>query len=142
LLEANVDDMTPEAVGAATKALFEAGAVDVFTTAVMMKKNRPGILISCLAGLDNAARVEDAFFTHTSTFGLRRTLVERSKLSRRFETVETQYGPVRIKLGSRGGRALRAVPEYDDVLKASRAAGVSFDTVYQEAIRNYHSGGA
>jgi len=138
LLEANIDDMTPEAIGAAANALFDAGAYDVFTTAVMMKKGRPGFLISCLLAPEDVTKVEDAFFRHTSTFGLRRTVVERCKLSRHFETVQTRYGEVRIKIGCRGENIIRAVPEYDDVLKASRCANVSFDTVYQESLQRYY----
>lgn len=135
VIETNLDDTTGEVVADASRRLMEAGALDVFTTPILMKKGRPGLLLRCLAHEDTRGRIEQLIFEHTGTFGLRRSQWTRSMLGRRHETVQTPYGAVRVKLGLRGDDVLRVAPEYEDCRSAAEAHGVSVQQVMQEAIR-------
>jgi len=132
-LEANIDDASGETLGAAAQALFAAGALDVWLTPVTMKKGRPGVVLGCLA--DDAAleAVEAAVFRGTTTFGLRRWRVRRTKLAREHREVPTPFGPVRIKVGWRGGRIVTAMPEYEDCLRLAEARGLAFREVWEAA---------
>ncbi|HUX00402.1 MAG TPA: LarC family nickel insertion protein, partial [Phycisphaerae bacterium] len=134
LLEANLDDATGQTVGAATEALFEAGAVDVWVTAATMKKGRPGMVLSCLAPEGLVGAVEEAFFRETPTFGVRRVRAERSKLAREHVEVETRFGRVRVKVGRRGGRIVTASPEYEDCRRAAAERSVAVREVYGAAM--------
>jgi hypothetical protein len=133
LLEANLDDATGETLGAATRRLFAAGALDVWLVPVTMKKGRPGVILSCLADDAAVAEVEETIFRETTTFGVRRTRVQRSKLARELVEVATPMGAVRVKVGRRGGRVVTALPEYEDCLRVAEAAGVPFREVYEAA---------
>ncbi|MGB2796597.1 MAG: nickel pincer cofactor biosynthesis protein LarC [Phycisphaerae bacterium] len=134
LLEANVDDASGETLGAATQALFEAGALDVWLTAATMKKGRSGVVLACLAPEGLVAAVEDAIFRETPTFGVRRSAVERTKLAREHATVETAFGRVRVKVGRRGGRVVTASPEYEDCRRLAAERGVALREVYAAAM--------
>jgi uncharacterized protein (DUF111 family) len=134
LLEANVDDASGETLGAATQALFEAGALDVWLTAATMKKGRPGVVLACLAAEGLVAAVEEAIFRETPTFGVRRSAVERTKLAREHATVQTAFGPVRVKVGRRGGRVVTASPEYEDCRRLAAERGVALREVYAAAM--------
>jgi hypothetical protein len=133
LLEANLDDATGETLGAAMGRLFAAGALDVWLAPVTMKKGRPGVVLSCLADDTVVAGVEETIFRETTTFGVRRTRVQRSKLARELVEVATPLGAVRVKVGRRGGRVVTALPEYEDCLRVAEAAGVPFREVYEAA---------
>jgi uncharacterized protein (TIGR00299 family) protein len=139
LLEANVDDASGETLGAATQALFEAGALDVWLTAATMKKGRPGVVLACLAAEGLVAAVEEAIFRETPTFGVRRSAVERTKLAREHATVQTAFGPVRVKVGRRGGRVVTASPEYEDCRRLAAERGVGFREVYAAAVEAWRS---
>jgi len=141
LLEANLDDATGETLGAATQALFEAGALDVWLTPATMKKGRPGVVLASLAAENARGAVEKAIFTQTTTFGVRRRLLERTKLQREHVPVETRFGTVRIKVGRLGGRVVTALPEYEDCLGLAEERGVAFREVY-DAARAAHGRGA
>jgi len=134
LVEANLDDATGQTVGAATEALFEAGAVDVWVTAATMKKGRPGMVLSCLAPEGLVGAVEEAFFRETPTFGVRRSAVVRSKLAREHVEVETRFGRVRVKVGRRGGRVVTASPEYEDCRRLAAERGAALREVYGAAL--------
>jgi len=134
LLEANVDDASGETLGAATQALFEAGALDVWLTAATMKKGRPGVVLACLAAEGLVAAVEEAIFRETPTFGVRRSAVERTKLAREHATVQTAFGPVRVKVGRRGGQIVTASPEYEDCRRLAAERGVALREVYAAAM--------
>ncbi len=114
-LACNLDDMTPEALGFAQEQLWELGALEVYTTAIGMKKNRPGVLLTCLCRPQDAERCTQALLRHTTTLGVRRQELTRATLSRRFETCETPYGPVRMKYAGD-----KKKPEYEDVAKIAR----------------------
>ena len=110
----NVDDMTGEEIGYATGVLMDNGALDVFTTAVYMKKNRPGILFTVLVKLEDKEKFAKLIFEHTTTIGIRFSEMERFKLARREEKVMTKYGEVSFKV-SEGFGVSKVKPEYDDV---------------------------
>ena len=110
----NVDDMTGEETGYATELLMKEGALDVFTTPVGMKKNRPGILITCLCRPDEKDKFAKLIFENTTTIGIRYCLKDRFVLDRREETVMTRYGEVKVKI-SEGFGVKKVKPGYDDV---------------------------
>ncbi len=130
VLETNLDDATGQQVGHALDALFAAGAVDVFTTAIHMKKNRPGVLLTVLAPVDRVFACEEVLFTHTPTFGIRRHACSRTRLERRIETVDTKYGPVPVKVGMWAGRVLTVTPEHDDCVHLAAKCGVLLRDIY------------
>lgn len=132
-LEANIDDASGQQIGHAFASLLSAGALDVFTVPIQMKKNRPGVLLSVLVTPDRIAACEEILFTQTPTFGVRRYACSRRKLDRRMETVSTRFGDVRVKLGLRGGLVCVVAPEYDDCAAAAAAHRVSLKDVFFEA---------
>ena len=123
-LSCNVDDMTGEENGAAMERLYEAGAREVFTTAVGMKKSRPGIMITLLTDEEHEADLVRTLFAHTTTIGIRRSLMDRYVLDRREEVIDTPSGSVRCKV-SRGYGAEKRKYEYDDVAAVARKEGKS-----------------
>jgi uncharacterized protein (TIGR00299 family) protein len=133
VLEVNLDDCTGEQIGHAFEALFAAGALDVFATPVIMKKNRPGVLLSVLAPLDRQPACEDVLFAETTTFGIRAHPCRRRKLPRTIETVATPFGEIRVKIGRRGGRIVIASPEYEDCAQAAQRHGVPLREVMDAA---------
>jgi uncharacterized protein (TIGR00299 family) protein len=124
LLEANIDDMSGELVAPLFDALAEAGAVDVWSAPILMKKGRPAVQVSALAPPDAAAAVERAFFRNSTTLGLRRRPLERVVLARSFVKVETRYGAVRAKLAALDGEVLGAHPEFEDCRRLAARARV------------------
>jgi pyridinium-3,5-bisthiocarboxylic acid mononucleotide nickel chelatase len=133
VLEANIDDATGEQIGYCYEALFAAGALDVFTTPVIMKKNRPGVQLSVLAPRDRQRACEDVLFAETTTFGVRSHVCRRRKLERSIKKVATPFGEIRVKIGRRGGRVIIASPEYDDCASAAREHGVPLREVMDAA---------
>jgi uncharacterized protein (TIGR00299 family) protein len=133
LLETNIDDLTPEAVGRTVEALFSAGAKDAWVTPIVMKKSRPAFMLSCLVAPGLEERALDLIFRETTTLGVRRREATKWTLPR--ETVEVSVGGarVRVKVGRLHGDAVTISPEYDDVVAASDAGGVSFRVIYTEA---------
>ncbi|MCD8037707.1 MAG: nickel pincer cofactor biosynthesis protein LarC [Lachnospiraceae bacterium] len=123
-LRCNLDDMTPEAVGFAMDALFAAGALDVYTIPTGMKKNRPGVLLTCMCGQDKREEMLRLLFLHTTTLGVREYLCSRYVLNRTVETRQTKYGPVRVKRVS-GWGVQREKPEYDDIARIAKENGIS-----------------
>ena len=110
----NLDDMTPEKIGFVTELLMEEGAFDVYTTNIQMKKNRPGVLLTCLCRPENAELFAALIFKHTSTIGVRKTSYDRYTLSRREETRESAFGPVRVKVSS-GYGVQKEKAEFEDL---------------------------
>ncbi|GGD90534.1 UPF0272 protein [Paenibacillus nasutitermitis] len=134
VIEAQLDDMTGEALGYVMDRLFEAGAVDVFYTPVYMKKNRPATLVTVLTPEAALQRCEDTLLLETTTLGLRRTKWARRILKREMAVVTTGYGSIRMKLAIRDGRVFRFSPEYEDVAKAARENGIPFQEMYRLAV--------
>ena len=110
----NLDDMTPEKIGFVTELLMEEGAFDVYTTNIQMKKNRPGILLTCLCEMEEREKFTGLFFLHTSTRGVRYQVFERAKLESTFETRKTSYGNIRIKKSS-GYGIQKEKAEFEDL---------------------------
>lgn len=129
LLETNIDDMPGEVFGYLMERLFAAGALDVFYTPIMMKKNRPATKISVIIEAARRAEIEQILLTETTTFGVRAMSINRTKSERRIETVETPYGPVRRKRKEWQGRLIESVPEYDDVAALARQHGLPLRTI-------------
>ena len=132
-LSANIDDCTGELLGATIERLLAAGCLDAWATPIYMKKSRPAWTISALCGETDLPRAEQILFAETTTFGIRRRTMTRSKLSRVHETVETPYGPIRIKVGSRGGQEMTASPEFADCEAAAEAHHASIREVLAAA---------
>ena len=127
-LSCNVDDMTGEALGYALEKLFDAGAADAFFTPVYMKKNRPAYMLTCICPEAKVEAVTRAIFRNTSTLGVRRTVCERSVLTRREYTAETSLGSVRVKC-SEGYGVKRVKAEFDDLRAIAEAKGISLTEV-------------
>src|SRR5262245_30518436 len=137
VLETNLDDLPAEVIGYCYDLLLTAGALDVFTTPIFMKKNRPGVLLSVLAPEAVIPAVEEILFRETTTFGARRYPVSRHKLQRRACTVTTPWGPVQGKLGWREGKPPLFSPEYEDCARVARQHGVALREVYAQVQRTY-----
>lgn len=135
VMETNVDDMSSQHTDLLTERLFEAGALDVWLTPIVMKKGRPAITVSALLPASRQAAVESAMIENSTTLGMRVYAIERTKAPRRFESVVTRWGDVTIKLRGWNGRVIDVSPEYDDCVRIARAAGVPFRDVWNEAHR-------
>ena len=140
VLEANLDDLSPQVLGYAMERLLTEGALDVFSVPVQMKKSRPGALLTVLAKLEDADRLSKMIFAETTTLGVRRREEQRQTLSRRWETVDTTWGPVRIKIANMNGSVSNYAPEYEDCRTLAEAQHVPLRTVMQEAIQQYLRG--
>jgi pyridinium-3,5-bisthiocarboxylic acid mononucleotide nickel chelatase len=137
VLEANLDDLSPQVLAYAMERLLAEGALDVFSVPVQMKKGRPGALLTVLAKLEDADRLTRTIFVETTTLGVRRREEQRQTLSRRWETVDTTWGPVRIKVANMNGTVSNYAPEYEDCRTLAEAQHVPLRTVMQEAIQQY-----
>ncbi len=133
VLECNLDDTTPELVGCLFDQLLEAGALDVFTTPVFMKKQRQGTLLTALCLPADRGKMLDLIFRESTTFGIREQLSKRTVLERSFKTVETPYGEVRIKIGRRNGVVVTASPEIEDCRTLAKENGIAVKDVYEAA---------
>ncbi|MCA1669785.1 MAG: nickel pincer cofactor biosynthesis protein LarC, partial [Thermomicrobia bacterium] len=133
LLSANIDDMTPEALAYALERLFAVGVLDAWFTPITMKKSRPAVQVSAICTEADRLAVTATLLHETTTFGVRATPITREKADRRWETVTTQWGPVRVKIKEWEGAILDAVPEYEQVAAIARAADVPFREVYAAA---------
>ncbi len=135
LLETQVDDATGQSLAYACQRLLEAGALDAYIVPIIMKKGRPGQLLTVVCRPRDAPTLERLVFAETSTFGVRRHDVRRTKLARRHVTVETRFGPIRVKVGRHGSAIEQARPEYEDCAATARKAGVPLQDVQREALR-------
>ena len=127
-LNFNVDDMTGEETGFATEMLLESGALEVFVTPVMMKKSRPGQLVTVICRAEDKREIAEMIFKYTTTIGIRETEHPRYVMKRHIETRESDYGSIRCKV-SEGYGASRYKYEYDDLAAAARANGVTIEDV-------------
>jgi uncharacterized protein (TIGR00299 family) protein len=139
VLETNLDDLPAEIIGYCYDLLFAAGALDVFTQPIYMKKNRPGVLLSVICPENTIAAVESVLFRETTTLGIRRYPVVRHKLERRPHTVTTRWGPIQGKLGWLEGRPATFAPEYEDCARIARQHNVALRQVFEEAQQAYCS---
>jgi uncharacterized protein (TIGR00299 family) protein len=134
LLETNLDDLNPELVPDAVERCFEAGALDVWTTPVQMKKGRPGIVLSALARPVDEQGVARALLEETTALGLRVSRLRRYELAREERTVAVDGGTVRVKVGVLDGRIVNVAPEHDDCAELARRTGRSVKAVWAAAL--------
>ena len=134
-LRCSLDDMSPEAIGYAQEILLNAGALDVFTTPIQMKKNRPGTLLCVSCRPEQTEKMARLILMHTTTAGVRKLLYDRYTLHYYFTEKETPYGKIRLK-HYQGYGVEKIKPEYQDVAEAAKSAQVSYDTVYNSALSN------
>jgi uncharacterized protein (TIGR00299 family) protein len=137
VLETNLDDLPSEWIGYCVERLLAAGALDVFSTPIQMKKNRPGVLLTVLATEANATALEEVLFQETTTFGIRRYRAARHKLQRRPCTVTTRWGPVQGKLGWHSDRPPVFSPEYEECARVAREHQIPLREVYAEVSKAY-----
>ena len=138
LIEANLDDLIPELAPDAAEACFAAGALDVWTAPVAMKRGRPGFVMSALARADREQAVAEAMLRETSSLGVRIAHLDRIELERESFTVEVGGEPVRIKVGRLGGRVVNLAPEHADCERAARICGEPVKTVWARALAAAH----
>ncbi len=141
VLEANLDDLSPQVLAYAMERLLAEGALDVFSVPVQMKKNRPGALLTVLTKLEDADRLTKLIFAETTTLGVRRRDEQRRILTRRWETVDTSWGPVRIKIANMNGTVSNYAPEFEDCRRIAAEHHVPLKTVMQEAMLAYSRNG-
>jgi pyridinium-3,5-bisthiocarboxylic acid mononucleotide nickel chelatase len=142
VLEANLDDLSPQVLAYAMEQLLTAGALDVFSVPVQMKKGRAGALLTVLCKCEDADRLTKIVFAETTTLGVRRRDEQRQVLARRWERVQTSWGPVRIKIASMNGTISNYAPEYEDCRQLAEAHRVPLKTVIEEAMRQYKATGS
>lgn len=133
LLETNLDDVSGEILGYTRKQLMEAGALDVYSTPIQMKKDRPGVMLSVIAPPAEADHLENILFQETGTLGIRRRSLERSVRRREQMTVTTPWGEVTGKLAWRDGEAARFTPEFDSCAELAENCGVPLVDIYRSA---------
>lgn len=134
VLECNLDDCSPQVIGAVLELLMARGALDAWVAPVVMKKGRPGHLFGVLTDSEHRAALLDTLMTETTTLGVREHAVSRTALERRHETVQTKWGPVRVKLGLRGEAVLNATPEFEDCRALATQARVPLKDVQAAAM--------
>ncbi len=135
LIETNIDDMSPEVIGYVCELLLSQGALDVYTTPVFMKKNRPGTLLSVLARPVEEDAVVATLFKETTTLGVRIGRLRRQKLERETVEIDTRFGPVVVKVSRHDGRIANAAPEYESVREIALLRGIPLKDVYDEVTR-------
>ncbi|MBE9115338.1 nickel pincer cofactor biosynthesis protein LarC [Lusitaniella coriacea LEGE 07157] len=138
ILETQIDDLNPQAIGYTFDALFEAGAVDVFTQAIGMKKSRPGILLTVLCPPNRIAACQTILFRETTTLGIRYRTQQRAILNRTLQAVDTPYGTVRVKVATQGETLLNIQPEYEDCATLARENNQPWRVVHRMALDAWH----
>jgi hypothetical protein len=137
VVETNLDDTTGEIIGYTTGKLLEAGALDVYTMPIQMKKNRPGVKLTVLCPLPDLDQIERILFRETTALGLRRWLVSRHKLKRGSETVQTEFGPIEGKLSWFTGEPPSFSPEYESASRIAAEKNIPLRQVYDAAQRAF-----
>jgi pyridinium-3,5-bisthiocarboxylic acid mononucleotide nickel chelatase len=132
VIECNIDDMNPELYEYIMDKLFEAGADDVYFQPIVMKKSRPAITLSVLCKTTLTPVIEHILLTETSSLGIRKYTVEKKMLQREWETVSTQWGPIRIKYGILEGKRIKMKPEYEDCITIARINNITMQDILQE----------
>ncbi len=133
-IETNIDDMTPEQLGFVMEQILETGALDVYFTNIMMKKNRSAIMLTVLCNIYDKEKISSLILKNTSTFGIRYTEMRRQILDRKFIEVNTGFGVVKCKVGILNGTATKFSPEYEDCKSLARTSGRSIIDIYHIAV--------
>ena len=137
VLETNLDDINAEILGSFVEKALAAGALDVFHTAIQMKKNRPGVLLTVLCAEGDADKFSELMLRETTTFGIRVHTAKRRKLAREFATVQTPYGEVTMKIGKLDGQVVQAAPEFESCKKVAEQAKAALKEIYAAALRAF-----
>jgi pyridinium-3,5-bisthiocarboxylic acid mononucleotide nickel chelatase len=137
VIEANLDDMNPQIYGYFLEKALASGALDVYTTPVQMKKNRPGTLLTVLSKPQDTNTLISLIFAETTTFGARTYRAQRRTLPRESVSVHTQYGDVHVKLSRVNGTIRHVAPEYGDCRKLAAQKNVPLQKVISEALRSF-----
>ena len=132
VIESNIDDMNPQFYDHIMNRIFDAGALDVFLTPIIMKKTRPAVKITLLSENDNVNKLADILLKETTSFGLRMYKTERIKLEKEIKTVKTEYGSTKVKIGKKNGKIINIAPEYEDCKRIANERGISIREVYEK----------
>ncbi len=132
VIESNIDDMNPQFYDYIMDRLFEGGALDVFLTPIIMKKNRPAVKITILSENEKTDSLAGILLSETTSFGVRIYGADRIKLEREIRTITTEYGDVKVKIGKREGRIINIAPEYEDCKRIAKERGISIREVYEK----------
>ncbi|MEG4336547.1 nickel pincer cofactor biosynthesis protein LarC [Microcoleus sp. D3_18_C2] len=138
VLETQIDDLSPQAIGYVFDALFAAGALDVFTAPIVMKKSRLGVLLTAICHPEFEDACEAVIFRETTTLGLRRSTQQRTILHREIQTVKTEYGEVKIKVAKSGETIVNVHPEYEDCAEIARLKNISWREVHRLALQSWY----
>jgi pyridinium-3,5-bisthiocarboxylic acid mononucleotide nickel chelatase len=140
VLETQLDDINPQAIGYVFEALLAAGALDVFTQAIGMKKSRPGILLSVICRPQQVEACEAIVFQETTTLGIRRTTQQRTVLTREIQEVAIDQGTIRVKVArqSAAGKILNVQPEYEDCAELARQTHLPWQEIHRLALEAWH----
>ncbi|KZL48095.1 TIGR00299 family protein [Nodularia spumigena CENA596] len=142
VLETQIDDLNPQAIGYVFEALFAVGAVDVFTQPIGMKKSRPGILLTVICHQENLPACEAVLFRETTTLGIRRSTQQRAILQREIQSVEIEYGQVRVKVAWNGQEKNKSIvniqPEYEDCADLARKHNIPWREVHRLALQTWY----
>jgi pyridinium-3,5-bisthiocarboxylic acid mononucleotide nickel chelatase len=139
VLETQLDDLNPQAIGYAFEALFAAGAVDVFTQAIGMKKSRPGVLLTVICPSARMRDCEAVLFRETTTLGIRRSRQQRVILARQMETIETRYGPARLKIARQGTTVINVQPEFEDCAQLARQHQLPWQEIHRCVLWDWYA---
>lgn len=138
VLQTQIDDLSPQVIAYTFELLFQAGAIDVFSQPITMKKSRLGVLLTVICHPEHRQVCEAILFRETTTLGIRHTIQNRSILKRDIQTVETQYGAVRVKVGFSGKKITNVQPEYEDCAKLAKQHKVSWLEVHRLALQSWY----
>ena len=138
VLETQIDDLSPQAIGYVFEALFAAGALDVFTAPIVMKKSRLGVLLTAICHPEFQDACEAVIFRETTTLGIRRSTQERTILHREIQKVQTEYGEVQIKVAKSGQKITNVQPEYEDCAEIARVRNISWREVHRLALQSWY----
>lgn len=136
MLECNMDDMNPEWYSHVSSLLFDAGAADVYMTPVVMKKSRPGHILSVLCKAESAFKMKEILFTETSSIGLREYTVQKNVLRRELVLINTKYGKVQLKRSYFGGRVVNEKPEFEQCCRLAEEHGISLEEIRKEIYKH------
>lgn len=145
VLETQIDDLNPQAIGYVSEALFDVGALDVFTQAIGMKKSRPGLLLTIVCQPENVPACEAVIFRETTTLGIRRSIQQRRILQREIQQVQTAYGAVRVKVAwdgpddCRPRQLLNVQPEYEDCAQIARQQNLPWKEVHRLVSQTWYA---
>jgi uncharacterized protein (DUF111 family) len=139
LLETNLDDLNPEIYEYVMERLFALGALDVYLTPIIMKKSRPGVILSVLCREEDEESIKECLFRETTTIGLRRSEVFREKLPREIKLVETKYGPIAVKMAYTS-QGVNYAPEYESCRRVAQERSIPLKEVYAAVLAACQAG--